>query len=850
MATAAKACAARDRHAATLKKTTESISSLTSSACQSTIAVYSSQLETNWSAYTEAFDEHEKAIAGKDDELLTTITAEYGILHASFVKARISLGKLASPAAGANSSFLDVSVNNNATGQKTAKLPVCKLPTFSGDRTAWVEFKATVRTMLTEQVAEIQRLQCLKEALVGEPRELIAHVLPSDGAFEKAMLLLKKEYENARAIVNESLRRFFAISRNESNKESIATIRSVVNTIRSVTTTLTGCDVDVSTWDSILIFYTTQLLHPTTVTAWEESLSGTTTIPALTKYLDFLSSRVSILLSAETFNKSHGVLNDSYTKPTTHRSVHGQSEIDDNARVFYTLRLDYKCVLCQGNHFVSRCDKLNRMTVEERREQVQKHGLCYNCLQNHHVASCPFNATCKKCSKAHHTLLHSNHAARVLVTQENDAPVEEALEYDPRNDFDALAAASEAHFYHINVKSTTILATALVPVRWNGRSILLNALVDQGATTNLISERACQMLQLPFSQLTVAMTSIGNASVGHAIGKTMSTIGSCHDQVFSRNISALVVKHVAELSPLNCDANVKWSYLNNLLLANPNFTRTSKIDLLLGAEVYAEILLGQIIKGGPNEPIAQQTKLGWIVFGSATVNNDVAMMCHALQQPHSDNEPDVDWSQLSKRSLAFERFDHHKTAQASHHSMIMNFDGATKASLVLPPIPIQIARWIGLSTDVTCVEIHGFCDASSHVYTAIVYINIKYRDEHCVSNILASRTKLAPTNSVSISRLQVCGAVLLSKLLLQCTRALPLIDVRTFAWSDSTVLLNWIAAGSNCWSTFVADRGSQIQRAMPAINWHHNSSQVDRGDSASRGAAICELAIELLPTVE
>lgn len=250
--------------------------------------------------------------------------------------------------------------------------------------------------MLTDQIAEIQRLQCLKEALVGEPRELIANVLPSDGAFERAMLLLKQEYENARAIVNESLRRLFAIARNEPNKENVPTNRSVINTVRSVTTTLTGCDIDVSTWDSILIFYTTQLLHPATVTAWEESLSGSRIIPSLTTYLNFLSTRVSILQSVDALGNASQ--NGSQTKLTNHRFRQTQSKDKNSPRLFHTLKADYKCVICQRNHIPTRCDELVRMPIEQRKTVVSQNGLCLNCLQSHALETCPFNATCKKCN--------------------------------------------------------------------------------------------------------------------------------------------------------------------------------------------------------------------------------------------------------------------------------------------------------------------------------------------------------------------------------------------------------------------------------------------------------------------
>lgn len=80
------------------------------------------------------------------------------------------------------------------------KLPLCKLIHFSGDPRNWPEFEETCRSMLTDQVPEVLKLQHLKEALSGESRELLSYVLPSEGCYEKAMLLLKKRFENARVI--------------------------------------------------------------------------------------------------------------------------------------------------------------------------------------------------------------------------------------------------------------------------------------------------------------------------------------------------------------------------------------------------------------------------------------------------------------------------------------------------------------------------------------------------------------------------------------------------------------------------------------------------------------------------
>ncbi|XP_071652996.1 uncharacterized protein [Temnothorax longispinosus] len=60
------------------------------------------------------------------------------------------------------------------------------------------------------------------------------------------------------------------------------------------------------------------------------------------------------------------------------------------------------------------------------------------------------------------------------------------------------------------------------------------------------------------------------------------------------------------------------------------------VDLLLGADVVAEILQPGLLKGGAHEPVAQNTALGWIISGAAgAVANPEAAVAH---QCHVDAE--------------------------------------------------------------------------------------------------------------------------------------------------------------------------------------------------------------------
>lgn len=55
---------------------------------------------------------------------------------------------------------------------------------------------------------------------------------------------------------------------------------------------------------------------------------------------------------------------------------------------------------------------------------------------------------------------------------------------------------------------------------------------------------------------------------------------------------------------------------NNIKLADKNFNKSTPIDLLLGANLFFDILCVGQIKLGNNKPIIQKTKLGWIISGA------------------------------------------------------------------------------------------------------------------------------------------------------------------------------------------------------------------------------------------
>lgn len=102
-------------------------------------------------------------------------------------------------------------------------------------------------------------------------------------------------------------------------------------------------------------------------------------------------------------------------KPTARRS---QDYGEDKRRVI--VDTTPRCQLCKGKHWPARCPEFRLQDQETRRKLVANAGACFVCLEGGHQASQCRAPRCRECSRAHHTLLHTD-KARVIATVVSEA---------------------------------------------------------------------------------------------------------------------------------------------------------------------------------------------------------------------------------------------------------------------------------------------------------------------------------------------------------------------------------------------------------------------------------------------
>lgn len=382
---------------------------------------------------------HEKLCSQATEELLINpyFTEDYfGLTLTAYSDISKNLGRLRTIIEKRDTPTDPTSTANHPSAFNSTnslkRIDITEDQAFSGKYSEWKPFADLFQSLIGEKkfISPIEKLVRLKSALRGPAAALISNLATTSENYEVAWKTLTERYENRRLIIAAHLNRILNIE--HLNKKSAQGLTNIVDTTTKALDALKALGAPTEHWDIIITHLIRCAIDTDTREAWEVKLGSQTDPPLLSEFIEFLRARARALENVEREEHNRGSQPTKKSQPSSstsqtksskpqqqatslHQSTSGQSTGKQIPRPACKGKAPTKaksCTFCGKDHWAGAgCPTFCSMKPQERKEQVIKLDLCFNCLGPHRVHKCISDKRCLVCQERHHTMIHETYVS-------------------------------------------------------------------------------------------------------------------------------------------------------------------------------------------------------------------------------------------------------------------------------------------------------------------------------------------------------------------------------------------------------------------------------------------------------
>lgn len=509
-----------------------------------------------------------------------------------------------------------------ANNNNHIRLPKISLPSFDGNYLKWTQFRDLYVQLIHHQtISNAEKMFYLVGNLTGEALKLIQHLPVTNQNYESAWSILCTRYDNKRLLVTTLLNKL--LGQQAIQVENATNIKNLHDITNECLMGLKNLGIQIDTWDPILIHILTKKLDKNTHTLYEQSLIAPRELNSLQGLLEFLETRFQSLetIGAKAIPKERFITNN--MKSNVHHNK--------NTSLMATKNMENSCILCQQNHLLYACKTFLAKSPADRYQLLKVNNLCINCLKKGHGANNCTMRSCTKCTKKHNTLVHfeENEKSTSKNRTKNQSIASSDTSSTTQNQSSTNNSVSLAIQQAGSQGKYVFLSTVIVKlIKRDGSEIECRAILDSGSQLNLITRRLAQKLAL--NEITDKLCIKGIGEGVHNAQNRINIAVKSRINGFSTNMEAYILPKLTDYQPTSLVDTSTWAIPNNIQLADPNFHRPQRVDMLIGAEHYYEIMsIGQI-KLGKQLPTLQNTVFGWVVAGKVGALSTPSLHCGIL----------------------------------------------------------------------------------------------------------------------------------------------------------------------------------------------------------------------------
>ncbi|XP_076384127.1 uncharacterized protein LOC143261990 [Megalopta genalis] len=477
------------------------------------------------------------------------------------------------------------------------RLPTIKLPIFEGDCNQWIRFRDTFISLVhdSERLGDIDKFNYLTSSVTGAAARVIESYSVSAANYKLAWERLQEKYNDPKLLATHHLNSILDVEplKKPSGKGLSEFVDTAINNVRALESILKPAEL----WDALISACLARKLDAGSLDEWDKRTTNSSSLPTFRELSKFLEQRSQYLDRRES-NRSN-VSKDGADRPRN--KAHSERAIRTFVPAIHVASKIDKCVICNEQHVIAQCPKFLAMPFSKRFDTVKQSRLCFNCLlPGHSVKSCT-RSKCRKCGKLHNTLLHRETTSQESLVSEEDR--------EPSSSHVLQACSANVH------SDCVVLSTASVLVAdGKGRYHKCRALLDVGSQANFVTRELCERMGLPRLPTEKMVGGLGRVqSRVQSSAQIRLKSASGH---FKSRLSCLVIETITEEMP-NIPLNTfRVPVPTGLELADPDFQTPGRIDLLIGAGIFWDLLCVGQIKLGTGNLTLQKTRLGWVLGGS------------------------------------------------------------------------------------------------------------------------------------------------------------------------------------------------------------------------------------------
>ena len=522
-----------------------------------------------------------------------------------------------------------------------------EIPMFSGQKTMYDSWRTAFRICVDQQPLspELKLLQ-LRQYLSGQPLATIETYGFSAGAYAAALDRLDKKYGGEKrktAVHMEALHRFQPIrdQGTASEFERFADLLQVAQINLQ----------DVGRQDELgygtFCTQMQQKLSPELLTnflRWRSERGKTESIPTLLQWLEqeaeFRTAADETLL---TVSKTNHV-----QRPI---AVKQQKLGPSSASSLVAPTSSKVCVFCQDGHDTSACTVVT--DVRRRKQILMKSGRCFLCLKLHHRArNCTSQVRCGRCQQRHHIVICEGGSQKPAASngyKAGQAPVQqqqqksqsaEVQQQQTQRKGDQHSSTTAAT---VNSGGAILLQTAKAIVMHPGspeQQTAARIILDGGSQRSYVTSAVLEKLRVtPNRQERLAINTFGGKGGKNSVLHDVAEVAiRCLDGS-AITLEVIVVPSVCppvqNQHPVTAAA--AHDALSQISLAD-NSDGSAHIDMLLGADIYWQVVTGEIIRTH-NGPTAIATRIGWVLSGPSELCASAMTASNLVSVNHVNEEP-------------------------------------------------------------------------------------------------------------------------------------------------------------------------------------------------------------------